>query len=89
MVEIQIEGIRAIIGLDPDNSSALWTSDDQKVADDLNRYERFPQYIGGYDPNRELGEAQAVVKEASQRGLNASIVRVDQEEPVFDPDAIY
>jgi hypothetical protein len=78
-VAIQIEDTRAIIGIDPEMPNT-WTSEDARLASDLNSYTRNRDY----DPNPQYAEAQAVVAEAVADGKRASIVMVDQVEETED-----
>jgi hypothetical protein len=73
-IDVQIDGVRATIGRDK-KSSMEWTSEDARLAADLNRYDRFPLYSEAlYTPTPQLSEAEAVVKEAIDKGKKATIV---------------
>lgn len=81
-VFIQIEGTRAILGLDPD-IPYTWSSDEVALAERLN--EEAPHYRGNR-PDPEFAEAEAVVRKAIALGKDASIEMVDPEGEADDDD---
>ncbi|TAL08408.1 MAG: hypothetical protein EPO02_13065 [Nitrospirae bacterium] len=96
-VEIQIDGVRAVLGEDPE-MSMLWTSPNPRLASDLNRWERFPYYSDLlYTPTPQISEAEACVKWAHSEGKQASIVADNSPlsqaaaagRDYFDPSVLY